>query len=132
MLLGQAVAAAPHVHTDAVDVEQSSHASRAHIHLHADHCHDDELAHHHEPEAPAKPASDEHNDDAVYLPEIDLTNASLSTSLPELAAMVAVIPSIHDHSALVCVDSIGGHWNVLDDGVRSQCALYAQILSIRC
>lgn len=130
MLLGQAIVAAPHVHADVVDVEPVSHAARAHVHLHSDHGH--EHAHHHEPEAPAEPASDQHDDDAVYVTDIDLTSVSHSTSLPELAASFAVIPSVHAHLVPTSVSDAGCQWDVPGDVVRSQCALYAQILSIRC
>ena len=128
MLLGQAIAAAPHWHAEVVDVEPAAHAARAHVHLHSDHDH----AHHHEPEAPAEPASDQHDDDAVYVTDLDLTNVSNSISLPELAASFAVLPSIHTHAVPVLGDVLGWLRDHFGDGVPPQCALYAQILSIRC
>lgn len=130
VLVGQAIAAAPHVHLEGLQQDARGHAEQAHVHLHGDHGH--EHAHHDDSGVRAQPASDQHDEDAVYVTDTDLTNGSHSTLLPELAASFAVLPSVHAYTVPACLNDAGCHWDLFGDAVRPQCALYAQILSIRC
>lgn len=131
LLLGQAVVAAPHSHGDRIDAEPVDHATRAHVHLHRtseatdDHCHEQE---------PASPSQTEgeHDSDAVYVGNVDLSTFGNSNSLPELALAWAILPNVQASASIACLIDYNRSSIPSSEFARPQCALYEQLLSIRC
>lgn len=135
LLVGQMLIAAPHLHEGACAEEHAGHAAQPHFHLHGavhhagadhgDHCH-------HTSQEQTASESSEHDGDAVYLVDVDLSHDSGSTySLVSAISLmgfgaVALSGRISDQEAL------GPHnWSSINLQ-RPKCALYLRLLSIRC
>ncbi|MFI4874145.1 MAG: hypothetical protein ACIALR_02345 [Blastopirellula sp. JB062] len=128
LLLGQTLVAAPHLHLDHSDAMPASHSVRSHVHLHSDSHHASDQSHAHHDEAPANPCSGEHDEDAVYLGDVDLAGVSSTNLLLELP----VLPYELDRTVSLGVLSGDRGPIAFGDLLQSQRALYAQLLSIRC
>ena len=131
VLLGQFVAAVPHVHGESQGTEPIRHATRGHVHLHAgSDCHED---HDHEPEdTPSNPISDDHDSDAVYVGDFDLSDGGNAPSFAELALVLALIPDLQSRTPSAELESFRRLLFDHGESLRPKCALYSQILSIRC
>ncbi|MEW4452275.1 hypothetical protein AB1L30_06260 [Bremerella sp. JC817] len=136
LLVGQSFAAAPHWHFDQTEVEAGQHADRPHVHWHGDHDH----GHHHAvqtqeelpTELPPGSESTEHDDDALYVSIVDLVVGSVSVELPELLLIAIWQRSLSEQLTAAMVSPTDSTGQAISDSPHPRCALYMQLLSIRC
>ncbi|MFA8019922.1 hypothetical protein [Bremerella cremea] len=137
LLVGQSFAAAPHWHFDQTEVEAGQHADRPHVHWHGDHDH----GHHHavrtqqkkvEPALPPTSESTEHEEDAWYGTIVDLAVGSVSVELPELSLIAIWQRSLSEQLTAAMVSPTDSSGQAISDSRHPRCALYVQLLSIRC
>ncbi len=128
LLLSQSLVSVPHSHAESSIGESGRDAVRPHIHLH-------ETAHHHghgdSEEAPSAPLEriPDHDSDAVYAGDSCLLNDVKDTKIAK--AELSAIRVNCDESAKVAVARLDARL-IPPLVLRFNCALYLQLLSIRC
>ena len=133
LLVSQSLVSVPHTHAGTSLVEPDGHASIPHVHLnHSDHHH----AHHHPQDEETQPTvcvpepSPDHDSDAIYSTEIQLSRASkvLKVIPVELALFLSVID---DGSTAISESRTHTHSRVAQKH-RQKCPLFLLKQSIRC
>jgi len=125
LLVSQGIFSVPHSHAGTSVVEPEGHAARPHVHLHgADHHHESDES----PLAPTEQVPD-HDSDAVYAGDVQLLNGGkvAKVAKAEFSAMCMIC----DESATIAMSRLCTRL-ASPLVLRSKCALYLQLLSIRC
>lgn len=130
LLVSQSLFSVPHSHAGSSIAEPDGHAARPHVHLHGAHQH-----HGHHEDGDDTPSSTseqlpDHDSDAVYAGDDQLLLDGKVTKVPN-AELTAVYVIADDSSAKVALRRL----RVQPDSppiLRPNCALYLQLLSVRC
>jgi hypothetical protein len=132
LLVSQSLCSVPHSHAGTSVSEPDGHAARPHVHLHhADH--DDHHNDGHEsdskPEEQLPDHDSDHDSDAVYAGDIQLLN---DVKLAKVAkAEVSALCLLGDEPSTTVVSQLCTRQHP-PPIPHSQCALFLQLLSIRC
>lgn len=129
LLVSQSLFSVPHSHAGTSVNEPDGHAARPHVHLHhADHHDQHNDGHQQQDSAPEEPLP-EHDSDAVYAGVIQLLNDVnvIKVAEAELSAMCIVCD---DPSTTVMSRLCTRHHP--PPILHPKCALFLQLLSIRC
>lgn len=115
----------PHSHAGSSIVEPDGHAARPHVHFH-NALHDDG---HDTPSSTGEQVPD-HDSDAVYAGDDQLLHDGKVAKVAK--AELTAVYFITDHSSANA--ALGRLWSQLDSPplLRPKCALFLQLLSIRC
>lgn len=131
LLMGQSIAAAPHLHWESSDVHPVKHTARSHVHWHATTHHAGDHGHKQQ-DVPKSRLANEHDDDAIYVGAFDLVSISSSTFPSGLATVWANIPESLTTLTFVEGTSCGRNLERFQYFTRPKCARFEQLLSIRC
>ena len=128
LLVSQSLFSVPHSHAGSSIAEPDGHAARSHVHLHGAHHHHG----HYDDETPSSTGEQvpDHDSDVVYDGDDQLLYEGkvANTARAELAALYFIGD---DSSAIAALCRICGRLTS-PAVLRSKCALYSQLLSIRC
>lgn len=137
LLMSQSLFSAPHTHAGSSIVEPNGHAARPHVHLHdANHRHDHHSHRHgHHEDGDDVPSStgeqdSDHDSDAVYVGDDSfLHDGKVVRAIDAELAAVYVVGEVSPAKT-----SLFGLCHLHSSSVkqRPKCALYLQLLSIRC
>lgn len=133
LLVSQSLFSVPHSHAGSSIVEPDGHSARLHIHLH-DHAHED----HHHGHAADEQSSDEapldhvpeHDSDAFYSGDVQLLNDGKGAEIAK-AELVATAYVVYDDTASLVATRLCTEF-ITPPLLRPKCALFLQLLSIRC
>ncbi len=125
LLVSQSLFSAPHSHAGTSVVEPDGHSSRPHVHLNGSE------NHHEDDDSPSSPSehSPDHDSDAVYAGDIQLRNDGQVVEVAQ--AELSGLCSICDDSMTSAVSRLCTRHHS-PPRLRSKCAPYLQLLSIRC
>ena len=128
LLVSQSLCSVPHSHVGTSVCEPDGHAARPHVHLHHAVHHGHHNQGHEQDSAPEEQLPD-HDSDAVYADVIQLLNDVNVTKVAK--AELSALCSLCDEpsTTLVLRFSTRHHPPPL---LHSKCALFLQLLSIRC
>ena len=133
VLVSQSLLSVPHSHAGTSIVEPGSHSARPHFHLH-DHAHSDHHHGHDEGEQPTNDApldhAPDHDSDAFYAGDIQLLNDGKVAKIAK--AELTAVRVIGADLAIVEATRFLGVNRTSPPLLRPKCALFLQLLSIRC
>jgi hypothetical protein len=130
LLVSQSLFSVPHSHTGSSIVEPDGHAARPHVHLHvADHHHGDHDDGEKKPSSTGEHVPD-HDSDAAYAGDYQLMHDGKVAKVAK-AELTALYFIGDESSANVVLCRLCSHLTS-SPVLRPKCALYLQLLSIRC